>query len=451
MGKTFDLAVENGQVLLPGGLVEKVNIGVREGKIAAISTDHLPAHDQVDAAGCVVIPGAIDAHMHTFSPGYDFETIENGTKAAAKGGVTTIIDMPLDKPPTLTVELLRAKRQMAERESYVDFALFSGFIPENPDEIARLAAEGVGAYKLFLDDCAPPGMYPGLDSGQLLHAMATIAQTGGTAAVHAEDSFIIAFLSQRYRSQGRKDPGVWGDARPIVSELAGEIKTVLVAKETRCRTVLCHVSLPEAADLAWQAQLEGYEIYAETCPHYLLLSREDLEKDVRLKYNPPNRPKPVADRLWQKVAQGRINHIASDHGPLPKDSTLSIWEIQPGAGNGVETMVPLILTEAIFNRGIPLARIVDLFTVNPARVYGLYPRKGAIAVGSDADIVVLELGKERQIDAQQLCTLGYKWSPYDGWVVKVYPKLVILRGTIIVQEDELQVQPGFGHYVPVFR
>lgn len=443
--KEYELAIQGGDVVFQDGIARKVDIGVADGRIAALSSRALCAATIIDAKNLTIIPGVIDQHFHVFV-GFDWETWENATKAAVRGGVTTVIKMPLDKPPTLTVDELRKSMNRANESSYVDHAFLGGFIPDDPEELDKQAEEGVVGYKLFIDHTAPPGMYPGLNAGEQLEAFVRIAKRGRTASVHSEDPFIIDRISARLQREGREDPGVWEEARPVVSELAGITRTVLLAKEAHCRTVVAHVSIPSGVDVVAKARAEGYPIFVETCPHYLLLTKEDLNNDKRLKWNPPSREKKEVEKLWEMVSCGLVHAVGSDHAPLSKDLSANIWEMAPGGGNAVETMLSTVMTEAIFERGIPIERVVSLLSTNPAKIFGLYPQKGCIAIGSDADFVLLDMNSKRKLDAQELCYLRdeEKWSPFDGWTIKVVPKKTILRGKVVMEDGEILVKSGFG-------
>lgn len=448
--QTYDVVVKNGDVVFPDGSISNVNIGIKDGVIASFGTTRMEGENEIDASNLTVFPGAIDQHFHVFI-GFEWETWENATKAAAKGGVTTVIKMPLDKPPTITVEELEKSMSRAKKNSYVDNAFFGGFIPENPEELNRQAEAGVVGYKLFQDHTAPPGMYPGLNSGEQYQAFLRIAKLGLTASVHSEDPFLIDAISENLSKAGRTDPALWDDARPPVSELLGILRTVLLAKETGCRTVVAHVSIPEGVAVSKKARDEGHKIFVETCPHYLLLTRDHLAQDARLKYNPPSRERRLVEEMWKLLAEGLIHSVGSDHAPLPKDKSNNIWDMAPGAGNAVEVMLPLIATEAVFNRGLPIGKVAELLAANPAKIFGLYPKKGCLAIGSDADMVFLDLKANEKIDSQQLCYIDDedKWSPYEGWTIKAAPRMTLLRGEVIMKEGELLIEPGFGQHVSI--
>lgn len=443
----YDLVVHGGRAVLPDGMEAQVNIGVRNGKIAAISSDHLEGAQVIDATHQVVVPGVIDEHLHVFL-GYPWETYANATAAALKGGVTTVIDMPLDKPAPLTGEAIRQKRDLASREVRCDFALYGGYLTGHPEEMERQAAEQVAGFKLFTDGAAPPGMYPGVDAGEQLEAMTMAARLGRTVAVHCENAFVIDRLAQKLQATGRRDGGVWDEVRPVLAEVDAIRRTVGLAKHTGARTVIVHVSVAEGAGIVQDARKEGFPIWVETCPHYLLITKEDMDRDIRFKWNPPSRSRVLVDQLWEAVRRGWVQTIGSDHAPLDKSGT-DIWSMAPGAP-GVETMLTTMMTEAVWHRGLSAGQVVELLCANPAKIYGLYPRKGCIAVGADADLVLLNWNTERRIDAGKLQILGTRWSPFDGRVIRVYPTATILRGRVVMQDDEILAQPGDGEFIPAF-
>ncbi len=443
---SYDLVILNGKAVV-GGLLQKANIGVKHGKIACLSLDDLKGSQVIDANGKIVVPGAVDPHMHTWFPGYQFESFDNATKAAAKGGVTTIIDMPLDSPPTCTEDLLKKKINMTQSLAFVDYALFGGITPQTASEVEKMASHGIVGFKIFLDNAGRKGMFDGLDSGKLYETLLQVAKLDLVAAVHAENSFINEYLTNQFKARGVLSPEAWEEARPIFAEYEGVARVVLLAKETACKVNLCHLSNAISVELVHQAQTEGYQIFAETCPHYLLLDKEDLRKDKRLRCSPPLRSREEVEKLWDQVVAGKINTIGSDHAPLPKDLSKDIWEIYGGCGNLVETMVPMFLTEGLYNRKMDLVQLISLISTNPAKVYGLYPRKGVISLGADADLVILELGQENVVNAESLSMLGEKWSPFHGWVSKVRLIHTILRGEVIVEDGQVLGRSGYGQFI----
>jgi allantoinase len=441
-----ELALVNGRVVLPGG-VESVNIGMRGGKIATFTDGALDAEETLDVEGLTVLPGLVDEHFHVFR-GYGWETYQGATRAAAKAGITSVVDMPLDRPPTLTRGALVEKLEAMRGDCYVDYAAFGGYLENDPDEMAAMAAAGAVAYKLFTGGVAPPGMYPGVTAGQILDAMRRAKREDLVVVVHCENAPIVDFETARLQAEGRTDPGVWDEARPWFGELEAVNRVSLLAKVTGCRTIIAHVSSPQSVLAVREARSGGADVWVETCPHYLCVTKEEMTADVRLKWNPPSRERRLVDELWRLLRDGHIHAIGSDHAPLPKVAGGDIWTQPPGAGNGLETMLPVIATEALYRRDVGLPRVADLLSTMPAKLFGLYPRKGTIALGSDADFAVVETEGRRTLDA---CELEYheqeRWSPFDGREVRVYPVYTIVRGRVVFAEGEVVGRPGYGEFL----
>jgi allantoinase len=441
-----DLAVIGGQVLLADGRLEPVTIGVRDGRISTLADGPLDAEETLDAGGLTVLPGIIDEHFHVFW-GYGWETYKGATRAAAKGGITTVVDMPLDKPPILSAGRLGEKLAHVRSECLVDYALFGGAPGDDPDDISALAEEGIVAIKLFTGGVAPPGMYPGADSGQILDVMRQAKRHDLTVVVHCENAEIVDFETQRLQAEGRTDPAAWDEARPWYSELEAVQRVALLAEVTGCRTVIAHVTAPESVAYVRDARARGADVWIETCPHYLCITLEDMAADTRLKWNPPSRSSESVARLWELLIEGHVHTIGSDHAPLAKIPGADIWAQLPGAGNGLEGMLPLVATEAA-RRGIPLRQVADLLSTTPAKLFGLFPRKGTIAVGADADLCIIETNGARTIDAQEFeYHEQEKWSPFDGREITVFPVYTVLRGRVIFAEGVVTGEPGYGEQV----
>jgi allantoinase len=444
---SHDLVLLNGLAVLPGGVTARVNVGVHDGKIATITDQEIGGGDVLDVGGLTILPGLIDEHFHTWW-GYGWDTHENSTRAAAKGGITTLVEMPLDRPLTLSADALRAKLDHVGDDYYVDYAAFGGYLEENPDEMTAMAEAGVVAFKLFTGATAPPGVFPGVDSAQMLDALRRAYELGIPVVVHAENAAIVAFETARLQAEGRNDPRAWDEARPWFAELEATERTCLLAEATGCRTIIAHVPSPRAARVIADARLRGADVWTETCTHQLCLTQDDMAQDTRLKWNPPTRDRASVDELWQLLADGYVHTIGSDHAPLPKTAEADIWTQNPGAGNAVETMFPVFATEAL-HRGIPLARIVDLLSTTPAQLFGLYPRKGAIQVGADADFTVVETDGRRTLDARELEYIPSqeRWSPFDGRELRVYPQYTIVRGKTVFAEGAIVGERGHGTFL----
>jgi len=443
-----DLAIVGGDVVL-GGDVAKVNIGVRGGRVSLITDAAIDAARTVDATGLTVMPGVIDEHFHVFY-GYGWETYENATRAAAKGGVTTVVDMPLDRPPTLTVATLRAKLGAIAGSCHVDHASFGGYLEDDPDEMAAMADAGVAAYKLFTGGVAPPGMYPGVDDGQALDALRRAAALGRTTTIHCENAAVVDFETRRLMAAGRRDPAAWDEARPWFGEVLAAQAIAALAGVAGARAVIAHVSSPQTVEAVAHARRGGADVWVETCHHYLCTSKEVAGSDLRQKWNPPTRDRRSVEALWRLLADGHVHTVASDHAPLPKGAATDVWDQVPGSGNGVEIFFPLFATEALHERGIGLARIAELVSTTPARLFGLHPRKGTIAVGADADLAIVETNGRRTLDARELEYHDQEpWSPFDGRELRVYPIYTVLRGAVIYAEGEVLGAPGDGRHIAV--
>jgi len=445
---SYDLVLLNGTAVLPGGLTAPANVGVHDGKIATITDQAIDGEEVLDVAGLTILPGLIDEHFHTWW-GYEWDTHENSTRAAAKGGITTLVEMPLDRPLTLSAAALRAKLDQVGGDYYVDYAAFGGYLEENPDEMAAMADAGVVAFKLFTGATAPPGVFPGVDSAQMLDALRRARELGIPVVVHAENAAIVAFETARLQAEGRNDPRAWDEARPWFAELEATERTCLLAEATGCRTIIAHVPSPRAVRAIADARQRGADVWTETCTHQLCLTQDDMAQDTRLKWNPPTRDRASVEELWQLLADGYVHTIGSDHAPLPKTADADIWTQNPGAGNAVETMFPVFATEALHDRGIPLARIVDLLSTTPAKLFGLYPRKGAIQVGADADFTIIETDGRRTLDARELEFIPSqeRWSPFDGRELRVFPQYTIVRGRPVFAEGAVVGELGHGVYL----
>ena len=443
----YDLVVKRGNVFFPEGPVDGINIGIKDERIAILTTNDISGKEEIDAKGRAVIPGVIDPHTHCWR-GSDFETMENAARAAAKGGVTTIIDMPLDRPIPSTPDILQDKIDEGERTCLVDFALQAGIDMDGLNGLSRILEEPVVGAKLFMDNTPPVGKYRCSDTGEILEALTMIAQAKKVACIHCEDTFIIDRLTARMAASGRRDPLSFAESRPPISEYAGIVRTLALIEHTGCRAVIAHVSIPEGIEAIARSHAAGVPVFAETCPHYLLLTMEDLAKDQRLKYKPPNRDGERVEKLWQCLQNGTIQLIGTDHAPNHKDMTLDIWEIAGGVGNGLEVMLPLTATEALENRGFSLAQLIRILCENPARIYGLYPRKGCIQPGSDGDLVILDQESRSPIDGKQLSMIVPPYSVFEGRTVSVRPDTVIVRGRVVVRQKRIDSDAPWGKFIP---
>ncbi len=441
--------VAGGRVVTPAGVVE-ASVGIRAGRIAALAEGPLDGEDVVDARGRVVLPGAVDLHVHVNEPGRThWEGWGPGSRAAAAGGVTTVVEMPLNaSPPTTTAQALRAKVEAAQAASVVDFALWGGLVPDNLDQLDALAGGGVVGFKAFLCPSGTPD-FGWVDDGALYDGMRRIARTGLVLAVHAESASITGYLTAALQARGRRDRRAWAESRPPVAELEAVRRAVFLAGQAGCRLHVVHLSVPEGADVVAQARASGQEVTVETCPHYLTLTDDDLLRMGPVaKCAPPLRDRPTADRLWRQVLAGRVHCLASDHSPCPTDDKTrgeeDIWAAWGGI-TGVQTLVALLLTEGVHRRGMSLEQVAELLAARPARIAGLWPRKGAITVGADADLVVVDMERRWTVDRGWLQS-RHPHSPFVGWPMQGWITHVLRRGQTVAQDGEV-VARGGGRWV----
>lgn len=451
-----DVAIKNGRIVTPSCILE-AGIAIDKGKFVAIARDQeLPAARKViDARGNFVLPGVVDEHVHILDMGLA-ETNEDfitGSTAAAVGGVTTVCEMPVVVPSTISLEAFEEKKEVASKKFLVDFALYGGVVPGNVDEIPKMVKAGAIGFKAMMAGSVP-GFFEILDDGMLLEAFQVIADCGSVITVHAENEAIINYLESKLKAVGRKDIRAFFESRPVIQEVEAISRAAMLAKEAGCHLHIVHVSCPQGIDLIYQKKNEGQLITSETGPHYIVLSQDDADRlGPYIKFAPPARSKSETEQLWQQLAAGKIDAIGSDHGPHPKENKEKGWANIWDAGNGaiaVETMLPVMLSEGVNKSRISIQKLVSLICENPARLFGIYPQKGVIQVGSDADLVIVDMDKDYVIEAEKLHS-KHKHTPYDGLKVKGAPVLTMVRGEVIVEDGKVFGKPGYGKFVTPSR
>ena len=441
----FDLGIENGLVVSPQGR-RRANVYVLEGRVAALTPEIHPASERFDAGGLLVMPGMVDAHVHFMDPAdpsrEDFPT---GTAAAAAAGVTTVIEHTHGSPVRCAADL-DEKRRYLQGRSLVDFGLAAHAWPEGPDEVASLWEAGVSFLKVFT--CTTHGI-PGFDPGALLDLFRRTSVVGALCLVHCEDDAITAAAEEVLRRSGDQGGEVIPAWRSREAELVGVAEAVLLAARTGAPIVVAHVSYPESLRLVDFARSLGGAIGAETCPQYLTLyEAEVLEHAAFRKFTPPARARSAADlaEMWAAVRSGRITYLSSDHAPsTARHKQDGIWDAPFGLP-GVDTTFPVLL-DAAYRGEIGYEDIVRLYAEAPARTFGLFPRKGALLPGSDADIVVVSPEAAWQVaDADILSRAG--WSPYSGRKLTGRAVRTFVRGTLVAADRKPVAEPGFGEFLP---
>jgi allantoinase len=424
-----DLLIRGATVVLPGVLGAKADVAVQDGRIAAIGPElEGGAREEVDAPGLHVMPGVLDAHVHFNEPGRtDWEGWATGTRALAAGGATACIEMPLNAhPPTIDAAAFDAKLAAARRSALVDFALWGGIVPGNLERLDELAARGVAGFKAFMCDSGIDD-FPAVDPDALGAAMERAAALGLPVAVHAESPGAL----------GVPAGPTWREfvaSRPVEAELEAIETALELAEATRCSLHVVHVSSGRGAARVAAARGRGVDATCETCPHYLVLTEDDLEQlGVRAKCAPPLRPRAEREALWQQLTAGRITLVASDHSPAPPELKAGDFATAWGGIAGCQSLLGLLLASG----RLPLAMVAALTSANPAVRFRL--AKGRLEPGADADLVLVDL---RAREAPELHD-RHGLSPFAG---RPLPRVVrtIVRGTTVFRDGRIAAEPPLG-------
>jgi allantoinase len=439
----YDLIIRNGRLVTASG-TNQADVAVAGGHIVEIAGELVgSSHEEIDAAGCHIFPGVIDAHVHCNEPGRtEWEGFTTGTQALAAGGTTLFFDMPLNAhPPTLDAVSFDLKLAAAQASSLVDFGLWGGLVPGNVGKMEELAERGVVGFKAFMSNSGI-GDFPACDDLTLYEGMAEAAQLGCIIAVHAENDAITTSLARRAISQGRTGVRDYLQSRPAVAELEAIGRAILYARETGCALHIVHVSTGRGVEMVAEARLRGVDVSCETCPHYLALTDEDVERlGAIAKCAPPIRSQEEQDELWRSLADGTLPMVVSDHSPAPPDmkTGANFFEVWGGI-SGCQSLLQILLTDGYTQRDFPLIDIARVTSDYTARRFGVWPQKGRIEVGADADLILVDLESStvlRQVDL----FYRHKHSPYVGKTLKGRIVRTIVRGTTVVLDGKIVSEP----------
>ncbi|MBS0248066.1 MAG: dihydroorotase family protein [Proteobacteria bacterium] len=432
-----DLVIANGKIVTPDSVFE-ASIAIKDGKVLAVGDlEAMPlAAEMFDAEGMHILPGAIDDHVHFRDPGYPHkEDWESGTAAAAFGGVTCVFDMPNTIPPTGNGEILAAKHAIAASKAHIDFGLY-GLLGDNTiATVPELVAGGVIGFKLYMGNTF--GKIPSPDTGATLECFEVAAATGKRVSLHAENNDIMERRQKRLMAAGKKDQWAHLAARPNVVAIEAVSRAAILAEWTGARIHVLHISTAEELRPLREAKARGVDITGETCPHYLLLSTDDYDRVPGIiAVNPPVREMVNQRPIFDALKDGTIDVIATDHAPhaYEEKTRNDIWTVDCGFP-GVETQMPLMLTQVNAGR-MSISDYVRISAYNPARIWGLYPRKGALLPGSDADIAIVDLGRDHVIRDAETQSRS-KVSPWDGYQVKGLPIHTLVRGRFVMKNRKL--------------
>jgi len=456
----FDLVIRGATVITTGHR-EVADIGVADGRIAQIG-GAMTGATEIAAAGLLAIPGGIDAHTHLVHQGLRdrceqpiwVDDFWSGSRAAITGGITTIGNMTnpaVNDDGTEETPSAAIAREMdgAAGEAAVDWFLHPilyqpGALPDG--EIAALAERGHASIKMFLAD---PDL--AADERALLTAASAAKAAGSVTLLHCEDGAMLKEAGEKLIEQGRGAVANFPDARPVAAEVAAVDQAIRIAEGTGAPVYIVHLSSAAALDRCRLARAAGLPVHVETRPLYLHLTRERFAEPDAAKYvgAPPLRAESDRRALWAGLAAGDVDTVCSDHAPWTLadklDPTLTAVTARQGVAD-LETMRPMLYSEGVAAGRLSLDRFVELTSTNAARIFGLYPRKGVLAVGSDADIALWDPGHRRTIDGARMESLsGY--SVYDGWQVQGWPRIVLRRGQVVLAHGEITTQPGEGKWI----
>ena len=442
------MIVRSERVVLPEG-VRAASIHVRDGRIVEIAPHaRRPAGvPEIDAGHLVVLPGLVDTHVHVNDPGRaDWEGFEHATRAAAAGGVTTLVDMPLNSiPATTTVDALDAKLRAAVGRCHVDVGFWGGVVPGNAASIEPLAAKGALGFKCFL---APSGVdeFPHVSERDLREALPHLARAGRPLLAHAEDP---ALLREPDARRDPRDHSTWLDSRPPESERAAIALLIRLARESGVHAHVVHLASADALPSLIEARAAGVPVSVETCPHYLFFAAEDVPAGgTPFKCAPPIRPGEHRERLWGALAAGHIDLVATDHSPAPP----ALKHVDTGdflrAWGGIASLqigLSVVWTGA-HARGLPFERLATWMSASPARLAGLQHTKGSIVAGRDADLVIWDPDAEYVVDPAALYH-RHPVTPYAGVRLRGRVQTTILGGEVVFREGEGALQAARGRAI----
>ena len=456
----FDTIIRGGTIATASDTFA-CDLGISGGKITAMGSDLGTAKEIVDASGLLVLPGGIDSHVHIAQPSGPgivmADDFASATRSAAFGGNTMVLPFAMQQKGESLREVVKQYHAKAEGQCYVDVS-FHLIIADASDkvlgqELPALVNDGYTSFKVFMT-------YEGLalSDMEMLKVMTVARETGALVMVHAENYDAIRFLTDRLEQAGKTEPKYHAASRPIPVEREATHRAISLAELIDVPIMIVHVSNREAMEEIARARTRGLKIYGETCPQYLMLTEKDLEglnmEGAKYVCSPPPRDKASQAACWQGLQQGIFSLFSSDHCPfryddpqgkmIPKGKTSFRWV--PNGIPGVETRLPILFSEGVSKGRISLNEFVALTSTNHAKTYGLYPRKGTIAVGADADIALWD-PKRKETISQKLMHGGSDYTPYEGIAVTGWPVSTMVRGKFVVRDGKLTGKPGGGDYI----
>ncbi|CUW96643.1 dihydropyrimidinase [Agrobacterium pusense] len=457
----YDTIIKGGRVATASD-VFTCDIAIRDGKIVALGTDLGEARDVIDAGGRWVLPGGIDSHVHISQPSGEgivmADDFESATRSAAMGGNTTILPFCLQESGQSLRTAIENYHAKAEGQCYTDVSFHMIISDPSPQvlgqELPALVRDGYTSFKIFMT-------YDGLALGDLdiLRVMAVAKDTRALVMIHAENYDIIRYLTEQFETEGKTAPKYHASSRPKIAEREATYRAISLAELSDVPLMVVHVSNRETMEEIRRARQRGLRIYGETCPQYLVLTENDLDglnmEGAKYVCSPPPRDVDSQEACWEGLQQDVFSVFSSDHCPFryddsqgkltPKGRTSFRWV--PNGIPGVGARLPILFSEGVMKGRIDINRFVAVTSTNHAKAYGLYPRKGTIAIGADADIAIWD-PEIRQVLTHSMLDDGSDYTPYEGLELTGWPILTMVRGKVVVCEGKLSADKGVGTYLP---
>ena len=452
----YDTAIING-LIVDEDRIYKADVLIKDEKIAVIAEEGIHGADActvIDGEGKYIFPGAVDLHAHFGNPGAVSGDPEDASAAAAVGGVTTCVDMPNNEPTSIiNKEAFAQKRKNLEEVCHTDFCMWGALIKNNQKELAGLHEAGAVAFKSFLpgageEDFSAPDMW------ELRESLREIQKFGGVAGFHCEEFSIIDREYQKLIEHKGKARQEFLDSRPLIAEILAVRNVIELSRDTGAKVHICHCSHPRVVEIIDQARKEGVDISAETCTHYLAFTEKDfLEKGCYYKCAPPLRDENAREGLWELLGRGLFTNVASDHSAgTPEnrqDETQPTYEAGSGI-SGIQTMMQVLFNEAVVKRGLSPSLLAKVTSSRPAERIGIYGKKGAVKVGFDADLVLVDPEKEWEIKGEGLL-YRQKISGFVGLKGKGLPVMTLIRGHLVAQDGKIENEQFTGKLITRVR
>lgn len=458
---TFDAIILDSHIVLPSGIINK-NVVIDQGKIVGLTNDAPQCDKKIDAKGLVALPGLIDPHVHygVYSPIEQAAVTES--KVAAVGGVTTMMRM-LRMGGSYTKELDLHLAESA-KSHYVDYTVHASILHENQiDEMDYCTKKGISSFKLYMnlgDEVSHVymDMTPGKNalveqrvetSSKIVEqVIAKAAKLHCPVLIHAEDYQMCSCAIREAKEKKKNGLGAWSESRPVESEVKAITTASEMARKHGCTLYFVHIGSQAAMDAILQQRKNGTKIFVETCPHYLTLSHES-QQGYLAKVMPPIRSSKDAERIWREVQSGTIDTIGTDHVANQLKLKIggdTVWDALAGFP-GIGTLLPILLSEGVNKERLSLPQLATLTSLNAAKIFGMYPKKGIIQKDSDADIVLVDIKAEKKASAELLDGFS-DYTVYEGWKLKGWPVKTLVRGEVIAEDGKVVAKPGYGKFIP---